>query len=386
MNRFTIVLALTTGVALGLHACGEDDTMRVGSRFIKSVTVGADGGGFAVTTEDSSRLAGLSLDVPAGALAEPTTLTLLPSADLPPQEEVTWIGPAADLGPDGLRFDVPVTLTLPIDAADFGDDEPVVRVVSADGATEWLTGSDLTVVDGAVRFAVDHFTTFQTGRRPTQSQCAVDADCARNEVCTQGACQPNSPPPCQSNLDCATGEVCTATGMCAPAPQCTVDTDCSRAEICSQGSCIPDPSLCRTDADCASAEICSQGSCIPDPNLCRTDADCASTEVCTQGSCVLAPGRCRTDADCATGEACTAAGICAPAPQCQVDADCATNESCAQGMCVANPPPACQTDADCATGEYCSANQTCLMGTRCMADSDCIRAGPGFVCRQGLCQ
>ena len=59
----------------------------------------------------------VSLVLPAGAVSEPVFLTAEPATGLP--EEPTPIpGTAFDFGPDGIVFDVPVTLAIGYEPAD----------------------------------------------------------------------------------------------------------------------------------------------------------------------------------------------------------------------------------------------------------------------------
>jgi len=317
-------------------ACG-DDSMELGSRYLQSELVTADSGGrFTVTESDSEAFAGVGIDVPAGAVAEDTTITVAPSRDLVAVDDAEWVGPAVEFGPSGLVFATPVTATLRVDLS-LGDDRPAVRVVSADGAAEWIDAADITInADETWSFPVSHFTTFQPAGRPQTPACTADADCASGDWCVRGACTTPSAGQCRTDADCATGEACTAAGTCAPTSQCTTDADCASGDWCMRGTCItPSAGQCRTDADCATGEACTvAGMCAP-TSQCTTDADCASGDWCMRGTCITpSPGQCRTDTDCAQRETCNAAGRCEPTPQCRTSADCGPGQQCVRGTCV----------------------------------------------------
>ncbi len=194
LNQRTLYTSIA---ALVLAAACGDDTLDLGSRYMKSAMVSASsGGGFVVTESDAAEFAGVGIDVPAGALAEDTTITVAPSDDLPSEQGVQWVGPAMDFGPDDLEFSIPATVTLRVDVA-LGEDDPVVRIVSADGTSEWIEAADIDInADGTWSFLVSHFTTFQPGSTPTTPQssgCTTDADCGAGERCTPtGICVPSS--------------------------------------------------------------------------------------------------------------------------------------------------------------------------------------------------
>jgi len=314
IKRTTTIATFTILAA----ACGAEDSMQVGSRFLASADVDASGGGFDVDGQGSA-LDGLRLEVPAGAVDAEVRLGVTPSDSLPVEEDIEWVGPAADFEPDGQRFAVPVRITMPLSES-LGEREPVIRVLSADGTEELLEGAQVQVMEGFVSFEIDHFTRFQPGGRQRPSGCTSDADCPQGDVCGQGGTcvTPPPPPECRTDADCARGETCSARQTCEPAPSgCAVDADCDTDEVCvragaARGMCVVGD--CTEDADCAQGEECS-------PNY----------------SCVPAP-ECRADADCPPGEVCSAGGMCGPpGPQCRTDQDCIRQQLgrvCAQGRCV----------------------------------------------------
>lgn len=313
INAKTSLVSLACAAAL---ACGSDDSMQVGSRYLTSATVDASGGGFVV--DGGSELEGLRLEVPADAVEAEVRVGVTPTGGLPTENDIDWVGPAADFGPDGQQFSVPVRITLPLTQS-IDDREPVVRVVSADGTRELIAGAAVTVSDGFMSFEIDHFTRFQPGlRRSGSNTCRSDADCGSGDVCgRQGVCVSAPEPECRSDANCDDEEICSESGRCIPEPGCTSDRDCSQGEECG-----PD----RT--------------CVPASTACEADADCAMDEVCvrdgrTTGMCVV--GECTVDADCARGEACSEAYTCVSAPECRTDRDCIAQRlgrTCNRGTCM----------------------------------------------------
>ncbi len=161
--------------------------MELGSSYLASADILASaGGGFVVSESESPEYAGVGIDVPAGALAQDVTLTVAPTADLATVEDVEWVGPAMDFGPDGLTFSMPATITLLVNRS-LGDDSPVVRAVSADGSSEWIETDDIQVnQNGTWSFPASHFTIFQPGRRPrrqTAGESFSDLDCQPGFIC-----------------------------------------------------------------------------------------------------------------------------------------------------------------------------------------------------------
>ena len=150
-----------------------------------------DGSRFEVPTTDS-RLAGLRIAIPPGALAAETEVTIsvgetapsvaaLTEADpalffaladflmarLPPGDAHPMytpllavgtgqlVGPPLELGPDGLAFDVPARILLPASlAGDVGDDLVVAALRSSNGTWEIR---DVTVTNEGLEAAIPHF-------------------------------------------------------------------------------------------------------------------------------------------------------------------------------------------------------------------------------------
>lgn len=90
-----------------------------------SASIGPEGG--TVATADGA----MTVDIPAGALAAPTTITIQPITTHIPGP----IGSAVRLGPEGQTFAAPVTLTFHYDEAELGGNDPGSLMVAFQTAT-----------------------------------------------------------------------------------------------------------------------------------------------------------------------------------------------------------------------------------------------------------
>lgn len=282
--------------------------------------VASEGGSLMVTTADNEALAGLVLDIPAGALAADTTITADRVADIADAPA----GPAVDFGPDGTTFSGGATLTLPL-----SDTAPLanlyVQVKEADGSTSTLETPTVDSELRTVTVTVDGFTRFQPAHR---TPCEVEADCATGEACHGGLCaKDHTAGGCSSDAECASGQVCTSGSCVATSTTCTANSDCASGESCVDGACHGNTTTaeCTTDADCRTfSNYCDGCNCeaLPansgDPTCGGTTVQCFAdpcmndTAVCISGHCSLestTSTTCASDADCASGQICYA-GAC----------------------------------------------------------------------------
>ncbi|MCP4571541.1 MAG: DUF1565 domain-containing protein [bacterium] len=134
-NKPRVAAAILTAIVLGT-GCTNDDPARV----LAPDTVDRKGG--VVELGDGA----VSVEVPAGAVAKPTTLTL---EEVP--GTVDELGsPAFVLGPAGTTFTVPVTVRIAVDPGDLTDlarAEDLIVGVLADGVWQGVPGS---TYDGAL--------------------------------------------------------------------------------------------------------------------------------------------------------------------------------------------------------------------------------------------
>jgi hypothetical protein len=409
-QRLSMTKLLVLGAALALAACGSTE---LGSRFVKSQPVTANQAAVVtVSASDSPSLAGTKLEIPAGALAADTTLTLETAPSLVATADNA--GPVAVWGPSGLTFSTPARLTMPyLLPAGKTTGQLGILVQEANGSTHRIPASSLTIdtAAGLVSFSISGFTSFQPS---TSSACSADADCATGEACVAGACQVSCTPAAPSTGTC-TG-LSSASGCAATAAQqranltataCTTTNTEPLAYDCA-GSWVTRETLVLDSRVCVYANgvlvgyeyqsdhggpvvagqwapacatpnylsLCAVDGGPGDAGTCISNAECASGESCVNGWCTGdvdgGPGDagvCSSDSECGPGEACVN-GWCtgdvdggpADGGVCSSNRDCASGESCVNGWCTgdvdAGPADAgvCTTNADCVPyTEYCDA-------------------------------
>ena len=160
--RTYVVAALCFAGSVG---CGSGS----GPSPTSSQIIGPSGG--TLTLADGTRI-----DVPAGALAQDTTITAAPVAsDLP-----AAVGPEYQFGPEGQQFAVPVTVTLPYDATRLGDaTSDDVAVFSAPAHTvDFADLPTVAVTADQVSATATHFSKHGAGvraRTPSASASTVVA-------------------------------------------------------------------------------------------------------------------------------------------------------------------------------------------------------------------
>lgn len=310
-------------------ACG---TQNAGSRYVKSESVGAaNGKTIAVSEKDSALLAGTTLEIPAGALAGDTVITLEVGLDSLLDED-TAAGPVATWGPAGTRFSRPARMTLPLSLSESGD-EISVLVRESDGTQFELPASAVTVdAQGRASFTIDGFTSFQPLRR---RPCQSNAQCHSSQVCRNGRCRP-------ANNQCRSDADCPASSLCVQAP-------CAGALNC-PGTCQPRPPTC---ANCPPGSACVNGVCATG---CGIVQGCPAGQTCQNNVCVVTG--CHADTDCPQGQRCDATtGRCAtPPPQCGMNTVCPSGSLCVNGACVAQ----CDLQRPCPQGLVCGANGVCV--------------------------
>jgi len=172
--RWMCVLALASMVACGDDSGGSEETEDVPEPI--SVEVSADEGEMIETT-------GAAIDIPAGALAEDTEVTLeviLPTGQPDADKLASLI---YDFGPDGTTFETPVELTI-----DLNDDVPEGMEAKMawldEDAEKWMPLADSTVEGNSVVATTTHFTKFAIVLSATDGQTAgACGDFADFEAC-----------------------------------------------------------------------------------------------------------------------------------------------------------------------------------------------------------
>lgn len=109
-------------------------------------------------------LAGIVLEVPAGAVTAPTTFTVGLGRDFYFGAPGHGVSVTVALGPSGAQFAQPVTVTLPFDPTDAGNPAADLTVYTQDDATLAVTAVpkpyDFTGPPNTVRFTTTHFSKF----------------------------------------------------------------------------------------------------------------------------------------------------------------------------------------------------------------------------------
>ena len=151
-----VALILFILLPFSFHGCGGDDGSPV---VVDDDTIGPSGG---VVTDSG----GASVTIPAGALDAETAITVntLPGKeDLPSESQpfLPMLG-GAEFGPSGTEFNLPVTLTIPVDPP-VGASDTVTVLYWDDVEDRWTAlHGPVTVLPGGTAVSVEtsHFTLF----------------------------------------------------------------------------------------------------------------------------------------------------------------------------------------------------------------------------------
>jgi hypothetical protein len=146
-----LVVAVSSGAsAITGRVSGDALARSVEAAVAGGIMTGPSGGQVSAANQ------AVMLQIPAAALAEPVFITARPAQDLP-AGIAPIAGTAFELGPDGLTFDRPVTLTISYDAdaVPAGVPESELRLHKVvDGSFEEVVGSsadaDVDVVSGTI--------------------------------------------------------------------------------------------------------------------------------------------------------------------------------------------------------------------------------------------
>ena len=246
-----------TGIALVLVAC-SGGSMPVGSKFVKTATVGASGGTVSVAASDNLTIAGTSITIPPNALASDVTISIGISAESITRTGATSVGPFIDFEPIGTKFAVPVTVTVPatlpsgVSASNVFVDAVDANHNQSQLSAQYAGGLAATQVTALAEFAAYAAT--------PDASCTSDADCAPGGVCTSGACTGTRVPDdagdtsdssvsgaCTADTDCSSGQVCVA-GLCSTP---MVGTDAGTEDDASTTSDATTVSCPGTETNCA---------------------------------------------------------------------------------------------------------------------------------------
>jgi len=120
-------------------------------------------GGVVDPPESHDTLGGISIDVPPGAMTEPSLILISESEPFFVADDINEGGATFEFGPTGLTFQQPALVTLPFDAQAYDDPGTEVTVALRDGTTgdiELVTGT-VDVEAGTITFPTSHFSRFQ---------------------------------------------------------------------------------------------------------------------------------------------------------------------------------------------------------------------------------
>jgi Cys-rich repeat protein len=294
------VVGLGAFVACGGSASPAD----MGSKYVKTVSVGPEGATIRVTDSDSSAIAGTSITIPAHALATTTTISIgistVSVVSKAPAHSVA-IGPVVDFEPSGTQFAVPATMTLPVTLPSGADASQVyVEAVEADGSARAIAA---TYEAGIATIQVSGFTSFGGLEitSPTSSACTTDADCSSGESCVSGVCvvidggapdsspdviaEPDAPGNCTTDSECPTGEVCLE-GRCGVLSDASTDAG---GDVTDTGSDVIDGAAdASDDVVCTSPDTDCSGTCVDtdtDPTNCGKCGTRCPSGICSSGVC-----------------------------------------------------------------------------------------------------
>jgi hypothetical protein len=224
---------------------------------------------------------GITIEIPAGALAQPVTVTGTSSSASAPDA----IGPAFLLGPEGQTFAMPVRVTVPFVAAQLaakGLTTADIEIETAPRDGTQFTSLGGSVVDATHAAATTtHFSIFVAMARSHVSSDGGAVDAAASDG---GGCAPLSgsclSTPCCSGTCDAASHTCTM-------PTCAgVGSACSSGSACCSGNCSG--GVCGS-AGCAIGQTNCAGACVNtngDTHNCGAcGRACTTGQMCTLGVC-----------------------------------------------------------------------------------------------------
>jgi Cys-rich repeat protein len=335
-NGFRTFGACITAVVLGLVACGGQSET-VGSKYVKTATIGSAGGTITVASADNATLAGTSITIPANALAADTAISIGLSNESVLGSAAagsTAIGPVVDFEPSGTVFAVPVTITLPVTLpSGVASSRVFVEAVETTGEAKSLAA---TYAAGLATIQAKGFTDFGGLITPgTTESCSTDADCPSGQICVDASCTPGTDVRPDASIDAdetdGGGPTIDASADVVTGGNCSTDADCPTGEICDGGRCAPAGSDASIDGGSAdgSTSVCGDG-------VCSGGEDCSS--------CPIDCGACSGDAGDAAADAIACAG----------------GETDCSGLCIdlTSDPSNCGACAtSCPAGDTCSAGR-----------------------------
>jgi hypothetical protein len=279
-----------TGTAGNDSGAGTTGTAGNDAATSGDVASSADGGttNIKAATGGTVTAAGLVLEIPPGALAVDTDITVGISDGAALPSAASLVASVYDLGPNGTTFLKPVKLTINVDAAKLGTKQAVVSYLAAGN---WVALSDsVAAAGGKVGATTTHFTSFGVVGTDAAACLAMP-----KQAC--GAC-------CQTTF---------AKGLNAPLDLAIKACGCKAGSPC-ETQCAGN--VCASLAPSAECQTCLHtfgsatpaSACITQSQLdCINDVDCKSYSTCVT-SCGSTPVDASvSDSSTDTGPACTVA-------------------------------------------------------------------------------
>ena len=182
-SKVTVSAGLVTGVALGSATITANSEGKTGS---VTVTV-KDGGVVSATgTTFSAQGGSVNVVVPAGAVAQTSSITVGPATSTPPSTRLVT-GSAFDFGPPGLTFAQPVTITLKYNPSSIpaGNQEAGLQLYEVVGSS-WrlVTGSTVNIDAKTVSGAVTRVATYAVMTLPKVETVTIGGELGAMAVVT----------------------------------------------------------------------------------------------------------------------------------------------------------------------------------------------------------
>jgi ZU5 domain len=363
---------------------------------VASGMIGASGG--MVASTDGA----VKLEIPAGALASDTMITIVMAAAAPNGA----IGAALEIGPSGLKFDQPVLLTLRVPEGSPISGKPESTTIGTAVGDQWQPAAVVMTEtsNGSVYALVNHFSIWAIIPRPV-TPCLVDLECSK-ECCKGEHYGDELSATCwhggiYAYDDCyakCTGSASVRNYSTRELRGCCVG---NRGYVSSSGACV-----LPSEAAVALTMGCSRERALSNPDdpvtICFGDSGggdagrtgwCEVCEACSAADCGEGEeeGSGGGDGVCvAAGNGCSQCRSCDSREECGNDADDDCDNKVDEGC------SACSKSSECGQGSLCGNGycETCEMTSCTLADcyfddemvqNDCMARGNGcFGC--GECQ
>jgi len=134
-------------------------------RFASVTTIGRSGGVASSGGGGLDPIAGASVSIGPGALANPVSVVVGTGVPIAPQQaQQSAVGRTVVFGPEGLKFATPATLTIPFDPSSFGGDFTGLKVFTRDArgrVTEVPPPLTVDALAGTVSFPSSHFSSYR---------------------------------------------------------------------------------------------------------------------------------------------------------------------------------------------------------------------------------